>query len=164
MLRGYSEHETVFTSTFEERATKRPEWWSKRLQDPTTVTLGAFDANDALMGAARLEIFQRQRERHKVSLAAVYVMRDYAGRGVGQCLVNEALVEARRMPGIEIMTLAVTADNLRAVRLCSKVGFSEFGRESRAVKIAHAYLDLVHMWRPVSADYVPNRSSPLLRR
>ena len=29
-----------------------------------------------------------------------------------------------------------------------------FGRETRAVKATNAYLDKLHMWRPVSADYV----------
>jgi ribosomal protein S18 acetylase RimI-like enzyme len=154
MLRGYSEHPTAFTSTFEERATKLPDWWTKRLQDPTTVTLGAFDAGDSMIGTARLEVFQRLRERHKVNLAAMYVMRDYAGKGVGRRLVDEALIETRKMPGVETMNLTVTADNLPAVRLYSKVGFLEFGRETKAVKTASAYLDKLHMWRPVSADYI----------
>jgi ribosomal protein S18 acetylase RimI-like enzyme len=154
MLRGYTEHETAFTSTFEERATKTPDWWIKRLQDPTTITIGAFDAGDALIGTVRLEAFQRLRERHKMHLAAMYVMRDYAGKGVGRKLVDEALAESRKMAGIEIMSLTVTADNLPAVRLYGKVGFQEFGREPRAVKTPAAYLDKLHMWRPVSADYV----------
>ena len=63
MLRGYSEHDPAFTSTFEERASKQVEWWTRRLQDPTTVTLGAFDASDSLIGSARLEAYQRTRER-----------------------------------------------------------------------------------------------------
>jgi GNAT superfamily N-acetyltransferase len=154
MLRGYTEHENAFTSTFEERATKPLEWWTRRLQDPTTITIGAFDAGDAMIGTVRLEAFQRAREKHKIHLAAMYVMRDYAGKGVGRKLVDEALVEARKMGGIEIMSLTVTADNLPALRLYGKVGFQEFGREPRAVKTPAAYLDKLHMWRPVSADYV----------
>ena len=154
MLRGYSEHDTAFTSTFEERAGKPVEWWARRLQDPTTVTLGAYDVGDALIGTVRLEAYQRVRERHKVQLTAMYVMKDFAGKGVGRRLLDEALSEARKMNGIEIMNLTVTADNLPAVRLYSKTGFQSFGRETRAVKAAHMYLDKLHMWRPVSADYV----------
>ena len=93
MLRGYSEHDTAFTSTFEERATKQVEWWTRRLQDPTTVTLGAFDAGDSLIGTARLEAYQRTRERHKVTLTAMYVMKDHANGGVGRKILDEALVE-----------------------------------------------------------------------
>jgi len=155
MLRAYSEHDTAFTSTFEERATKPIEWWSKRLADPTTATLGAFDAADALIGTVRLEAFQRVRERHKVALTAMYVMKDFANGGIGRRLVDEALAAARRMHGIEIINLTVTADNLPAVRLYSRQGFQSFGRETRAVKTAGAYLDKLHMWRPVSADYIP---------
>lgn len=154
MLRGYTEHPTAFTSSFEERATKLPDWWAKRLADPTSVTIGAFDVGDALIGTVRLEVFQRQREKHKIHLAAMYVMRDYANKGVGRKLMDESLVESRKIPDVELMSLTVTADNLPAVRLYSRVGFQEFGREPRAVKTPAAYLDKLHMWRPVSADYV----------
>ena len=154
MLRAYSEHDTAFTSTFEERAGKPVEWWTKRLQDPTSVTLGAFDVTDSLIGTVRLEAYQRVRERHKIALSAMYVMKDHAGHGVGRRLLDEALVETRKLSGIEIINLTVTADNLPAVRLYSKLGFQTFGRETRAVKASHAYLDKLHMWRPVSADYV----------
>lgn len=154
MLRAYTEHDTAFTSTFEERAGKPIEWWSKRLADPTTVTLGAFDVGEALIGTVRLEAYQRMRERHKVQLTAMYVMKDFAGQGIGRRLLDEALSEARKMNGIEIINLTVTADNLPAVRVYSKAGFQSFGRETRSVKAAHMYLDKLHMWRPVSADYV----------
>lgn len=154
MLRAYSEHETAFTSTFEERAGKSVDWWTKRLQDPTSITLGAFDVSESLIGTVRLEAYQRLRERHKMALSAMYVMKDHAGNGVGRRLLDEALAEMRKLNGIEIVNLTVTADNLPAVRLYSKLGFQTFGRETRAVKSAHAYLDKLHMWRPVSADYV----------
>jgi ribosomal protein S18 acetylase RimI-like enzyme len=154
MLRAYSEHPTAFTSTFEERAAKLPDWWAKRLADPTSATIGAFDAGDSMIGTVRLEVFQRLRERHKVHLAAMYVMRDYAGKSVGRKLIEEALVESRKFDGVELMSLTVTADNLPAVRLYSRIGFQEFGREPRAVKTPAAYLDKLHMWRPISADYV----------
>ena len=154
MLRAYSEHDTAYTSTFEERASKPVDWWTRRLQDPTSVTLGAFDVGDSLIGTARLEAYQRVRERHKIELSAMYVMKDHAGNGVGRRLLDEALAETRKLNGIEIINLTVTADNLPAVRLYSKLGFQSFGRETRAVKAPHAYLDKLHMWRPVSADYV----------
>jgi ribosomal protein S18 acetylase RimI-like enzyme len=154
MLRGYSEHPNAFTSTFEERATKPIDWWSRRLQDPTSITLGAFDTGDALIGTVRLEQFQRARERHKIHLAAMYVMKDYAGKSLGRRLVDEALISSRKMNGIEIVSLTVSSDNLPALRLYGKVGFQEYGREPRAVKSDSNYLDKLYMWRPISADYV----------
>ncbi len=155
MLRGYTEHPDAFTSTFEERATKPIDWWTRRLQDPTSITLGAFDAGDALIGTVRLEQFQRARERHKIHLAAMYVMKDFAGKGVGRKLMDEALTSSRKMNGIELMSLSLTSDNLPALRLYGKVGFVEYGREPRAMKvIGQPYLDKLYMWRPVSADYI----------
>jgi len=154
MLRAYTEHDAAFTSTFEERANRPIQWWTKRLLDPTSVTLGAFNLSDVLIGSVRLEAYQRLRERHKVQLTAMYVMKDYAGQGVGRRLLDEALAESRKLNGIELINLTVTADNLAAVRLYSKLGFQTFGREVRAVKATTGYLDKLHMWRPVSADYL----------
>jgi ribosomal protein S18 acetylase RimI-like enzyme len=154
MLRGYSEHPSAFTSTFEERAHKPIDWWSRRLQDPTSITLGAFDAADALIGTVRLEQFQRARERHKIHLAAMYVLKDFAGKGIGRKLVDEALIATRKMAGVEAVSLTVTSDNLPALRLYGKTGFQEFGREQRAVKSDTVYMDKLYMWRPISADYV----------
>jgi GNAT superfamily N-acetyltransferase len=154
MLRGYSEHESAFTSTFEERAGKPVDWWTRRLQDPTSATVGAFDLADSLIGTVRLEAYQRLRERHKIQLNAMYVMKDFGGLGVGRRLLDHALIEARKFAGTELINLTVSADNLSAVRLFSHFGFQNFGREPRAVKTALGYIDKLHMWRPVTADYI----------
>ncbi len=154
MLRAYSEHETAYISSFEERAGRPLEWWQRRLADPTCVTLGAFDAADALIGTARIELYQRRRERHKVDLASLYVMKDHTGQGIGRRLMDEALVEARKLPGVELMLLVVVGENLPALRLFSRLGFVEYGREPKAVKHVDRYFDKGLFWRPVSADYV----------
>ncbi|MFN3628877.1 MAG: GNAT family N-acetyltransferase [Casimicrobiaceae bacterium] len=154
MLRAYSEHATAYITSFEERAGRPLEWWQRRLADPTSVTLGAFDAADALIGTARLELYQRRRERHKVELVSLYVMKDHAGRGIGRRLMDDALVEARKWPGVELMLLVVVGENLPALRLFSRLGFVEYGREPRAVKHADRSYDKGLFWRPVSADYV----------
>ena len=65
--------------------------------------------------------------------------------GIGRRLVDEALAAARRMQGIEIINLTVTADNLPAVRLYSRQGFQSFGRETRAVKRPAPTLDKLHV-------------------
>jgi ribosomal protein S18 acetylase RimI-like enzyme len=154
MLRAYSEHETAYISSFEERAGRPLEWWHRRLSDPTSVTLGAFDSADALVGTVRIELYQRRRERHKADLVSLYVMKDHAGNGIGRRLMDEALVETRKLPGIELMLLVVVGENLPALRLFSRLGFVEYGREPKAVKHADRYFDKGLFWRPVSADYV----------
>lgn len=154
MLRAHSEHEAAFVTAFEERASRPLEWWHRRLSDPTTVTLGAFDEAASLIGSVRLERYQRRRERHKVDLVSLYVMKDHAGNGIGRRLMDEALAETRKLPGIELMLLVVVGENLPALRLFSRLGFVEYGREPKAVKHADRYFDKGLFWRPISADYV----------
>ena len=100
---------------------------------------GSTRAN-ALIGTVRLEAFQHVRERHKVALTAMYVMKDFANAGIGRRLVDEALAAAPHARH-RIINLYRHADNLPAVRLYSRQGFQSFGRETRAVKTAGAYLD-----------------------
>ncbi len=154
MLRAYSEHEQAFITSFEERAGRPIEWWHRRLSDPTSFTLGAFDAHEALIGIARVELFQRLRERHKAELVTLYVMRDFAGKGVGRRLIEEALLEARKLKLLETMIVSVPGENLPMLRLLAKFGFLEFGREPKGIKLADRYLDRLMLWRPVSADYI----------
>lgn len=52
-------------------------------------------SSGTVIGTVRLESFQRRRERHKVPLTAMYA-KDYAGRGIGRRLLEEALAQARK--------------------------------------------------------------------
>ena len=80
---------------------------------------------------------------------------DFASGGIGRRLVDGRWRARGACASIEIINLTVTADNLPAVRLYSRQGFQALARESPRGETAGAYLDKLHMWRPVSADYIP---------
>ncbi len=68
-----------------------------------------------------------QRSRH-VARIEVMVDQAYRGQGVGRALLEHAIDWARDNPVLTKLTLAVFADNERAVALYRKLGFVEEGR------------------------------------
>lgn len=73
-------------------------------------------------GAAQTEL----REDSGFEIESLYVARSQQGRGVGQALLDRALVEARRA-GAEYVWLGVWERNERGRRFWGRQGFAEFG-------------------------------------
>jgi ribosomal protein S18 acetylase RimI-like enzyme len=75
----------------------------------------------------------------------MYVAPEFGARGIGRALLAACIERARRIPGLEQLSLTVTASNARAVRLYEAAGFRTFGTEERALKIGEAYFAKAHM-------------------
>jgi len=105
---------------------------------------GAFVAGtfqgDELVGIAGFTRFEGAKLRHRALLWGMYVGPTARGAGVGDALMRFLTAEARAQ-GIEQMILTVAAENSRARRLYERWGFSVYGTESRAIKLADRYLD-----------------------
>jgi RimJ/RimL family protein N-acetyltransferase len=144
MLREFAD---AFTSSFEEDAAKPLAWVVARLTpDPANgVVLGAFDATGALTGSIGFTREERRKQRHKALVFGMFVAPEHAQRGVGRALLAACIARARATPGLEQLTLTVTASNERATRLYEVAGFRVFGFEERALKIDDRYYPKAHM-------------------
>ena len=143
----------AFTSSYEEDVTKPLSWVEERLvpgaRAPDDFVLGAFEGDAALAGSIGLNVEPRQKQRHKGFVFGMYVAPEFAGRGFGRALLGACIERARRIAGLEQLTLTVTASNRRAVRLYEAAGFTTFGIEQRALKIGDAYFAKAHMVLPL---------------
>ncbi len=74
----------------------------------------------------------------------MYVMPEYARRGIARALLAHA-IDAARAAGLEQLTLTVTQDNTAARELYASAGFATFGVEPRAIKVDGAYFAKEHM-------------------
>ncbi len=108
--------------------------------------LGAF-MGEALVGMARLDREESLKERHRASLRSMYVHPAHRRAGVGRVLVQEQLAVAHAMPGLQQITLSVTAGNAPAISLYESFGFTSYGVAPEALCVAGAYYDEVHMVR-----------------
>ena len=102
--------------------------------------LGAF-CEDRLIGILRFERAQREKNRHRASLHAVYVTPEYRGRGIARALLTEVLRIARAQQGLEQIELAVSTEQVAAKRLYESFGFTCYGREEHALKVGSEYVD-----------------------
>jgi len=146
-LRALREHPDAFTSSFEEDELKPIEWARQRLVErpeaPHDFVLGAF-AERVLVGILGLSVEPRRKVRHIGEVFGMYVAPEYAGRGVGQLLLDACIGRAREA-GLEQLRLTVTESNARAKALYERAGFRAFGLERNAVKVDGRYFDKCHM-------------------
>jgi ribosomal protein S18 acetylase RimI-like enzyme len=148
--RGLAEHPEAFTSDSDEEARMPVDKLAARLAAgpvrPHDVVLGAFDG-DALVGLCGMSVDPRAKARHRGHVFGMYVPREHTRRGIGSALLDALVAHARGCGGLDALVLTVTAGNRDACRLYERHGFTAFGREPGAVRVAGISYDKLHMIR-----------------
>ena len=152
--RGLAEHPEAFTSSADEEAAMPRDKLAARLTPaadrPHDVVLGAFDAQ-ALAGVCGMSVDPRAKVRHRGRVFGLYVPRERTGTGIGSQLVAALIDHAHAARELDALVLTVTAGNDDARRLYERHGFSTFGREPGAVRVAGVPHDKLHMIRWLAA-------------
>jgi ribosomal protein S18 acetylase RimI-like enzyme len=135
----------AFTSDATEEAAKNAQSYLHRLgldrTDGGHFTLGAFTRDEQLVGAVSCDREVRIKGRHIAHVLGMMVRADARGLGTGRRLLAECIRLARTAPGLEMLTLSVTASNRIAVELYLRAGFTRYGTLVRAIKIGPHYHD-----------------------
>ena len=84
-----------------------------------------------------------RRISHQTEIA-VSVLKEFWGIGVGKCLMNE-IINFARTNKLEILHLGVKEDNIRAIELYNKLGFTKIGVYPKFFKINGQYYDQILM-------------------
>jgi ribosomal protein S18 acetylase RimI-like enzyme len=105
--------------------------------------VGAFE-DGKLIGTAGFFRRKNNKERHKGYIWGVYVRPQSRGKGVASALMREIVRRARKLEGVEQITLVASA-NLPAKRLYTALGFQSYGIETHSLKIGNDYIDDVLM-------------------
>ncbi|MBO9510748.1 GNAT family N-acetyltransferase [Erythrobacter sp. A6_0] len=137
-------HPGSFGSSFEEEALLKIDAFADRLADGRVfgIWLGA-----KLVACAGLAVREKAKLRHKGHLWGMFVRPEVRGRGIGNHLLQEVLAHSRTC--CEEVLLTVIADNTAAYQLYATAGFTEYGREPRAIKIGPMYFDELLMRLPL---------------
>ena len=112
--------------------------------------LGAF-VDGALVGTAGFLRNTGLKRRHKGRVWGMYVRLDQRAKGVGCALLAELLHKAESLPGLEAVTLTVSANQTAARRLYASLGFETIGHEKRALRVGDLYVDEEYMARSTIA-------------
>lgn len=135
----------AFTSDAAEESLKSPQGYLPRLglerPEGGHFTLGAFTGAEHLVGAVSCDREVRIKGHHIGHLAGMMVLAEARGQGVGRRLLAECISLARRAPGLEMLTLSVTASNRIAVELYLRAGFTRYGTLVHAIKLGGHYHD-----------------------
>lgn len=149
-LRGLLEHPEAFVSSYADEAAQSVEQFAARLGGNGRVTFGAFVDGELIGTAAAYHDRDRGKARHKAWLVAVYVAPEARGRGVGRAVCQAAVDAARGWDGVEQIHLGVAVPNEAAMGLYRSMGFVEYGREPRAIKLPDRYVDELLMVLPLT--------------
>ncbi|HUS15766.1 MAG TPA: GNAT family N-acetyltransferase [Chloroflexia bacterium] len=142
-LEALQESPDAFGSSYAESVTRTPEqvaqWHRQAVAGPDNFMFGAFEGQLAGMVGCRRDTGMRT--RHKAVIWGMYVAPEARGQGTGRRLMEAALAQARTVPGLEQLYLAVVTTNPTAVGLYTSLGFATYGREPRALKSGARYFD-----------------------
>jgi ribosomal protein S18 acetylase RimI-like enzyme len=145
------ESPSSFGSAYEDEELKPIEHFRDSLEGSSErVFFGAFVDNH-LVGCVGIEREAGRKEQHKAFLRGMYVDPANRGDGIGRALLSAALNHAEAWPGLEQVTLAVTASAAPAVALYRRAGFIEYGRAPRALLLDGVAYDELLLVRHRSA-------------
>jgi RimJ/RimL family protein N-acetyltransferase len=96
-----------------------------------------------VVGWCDIRAKERAAQNH-VGVLGMGLIADYRDRGIGRRLITAAL-DAARAKGLHRVELDAHGDNLRAIALYEKVGFSHEGVAREAVKLDGRFIDSVRM-------------------
>lgn len=139
-LESLRDSPTAYGSSWEEENPQPLEWFARRLEQGWT--LGGWQG-ERLCGIATVVAHELVKMRHKGVIVGVYVHPDARGRGLGQALIRGLIAHATGR--FDNLLLSAEAANTAACRLYRKLGFVEYGREPRAMKIGGRFYDEVLM-------------------
>lgn len=136
----------AFGMAVEEHRATPVESVAERLQKmpASDFTLGAFDGKQ-LTGSVTLIREKGLKERHKATIYGVFVKPAYRGNGIGRALIAGTIQRAKSDATLEQILLAVATCQTAARNLYAHIGFTSFGIEPRALKVADRYVDEEHM-------------------
>jgi ribosomal protein S18 acetylase RimI-like enzyme len=136
----------AFSSSVEDHLKLSRDEIRRRLSaDPANnFVLGVF-ANGKLMGTAGFVREPQPKSRHKGRVWGVYLNAELRGQGIGRRLMQMLLERATKIDGVEQILISVATTQTAAVALYRSLGFTTWGRESRALKVGERYIDEEYM-------------------
>jgi RimJ/RimL family protein N-acetyltransferase len=117
------------------------------LADPDRAVFAIADPDqlERLVAMAGIIRETRKKQQHRSSIWGVYVSESHRGRGFGRAVVEACVHHAWTWPGIESVTLSVSADRTAAKALYESLGFVTWGTEPDSLRVNGSEVAEHHM-------------------
>ena len=142
-LQALQQNPEVFGSTYEREVNYSAERILAHLEpiEDEQFVIGAFDAQQQLLGIVSFRREQSLKMRHKGVVYGMYVTPEIRNQSIGLQLLIHFIRECESIAGLEQLNLSVVSTNKSAIALYEKVGFTHYGHEKRALKYLDVYYD-----------------------
>ena len=139
-LRALTDNPEAFASTYEETLRRGKEQFIHRLlPKEDAFYLGAFEPD--LVGMVYFRRDEGIKYQHKGYILSMYVRPESRGFGIGKALLQEVIIQAKRLSGLEQLLLSVVTTNDAARSLYRAMGFEVYGTILQAMKEGEQYWD-----------------------
>jgi ribosomal protein S18 acetylase RimI-like enzyme len=136
-LLALQESPTAFSASHADEAGRSLDEVAARITpaaDGSICMLGIFEL-DELAGFVAVIHPQREKLRHGIELAGMYVAPAFRRRGFGRALLEAVVAHARSIAGVRQIRLGVNVANKEARGLYQSIGFVSHGVEPDALQI-----------------------------
>ena len=117
--------------------------------DESPEAFGAsYSDRGSLVGIAGLRIPKQEKLKHKATLWGMYIKPEARGNGLAKQILLQIIEIAKETT--EKILLTVVVSNASAITLYENLGFTEYGREPRALKIQDHYYNEMLMRLPLT--------------
>jgi len=130
----------AYGSSYEEELPYQESDWRRRMRSVLFAVEDGIPVGMIVCGRNT-----RLKTDHICGIYGVYITGEYRGRGIGNKLMDAALAEIKRMPGVIKIELAVNPTQKAAEHLYRKWGFIEAGRVTKALRVDGRYYDELMM-------------------
>lgn len=110
------------------------------LKDSASFAMYIAKKDGKIVGNAHFSGMTRERVKHRGTIG-ISVRRSEWGQGIGSRLLRTVIDFARDTAHVEIISLEVKSDNMRAIKLYKKFGFEHIGHFKGFLKIDGEYAD-----------------------
>ena len=122
-----SAHETEYGISYPE------DFIRKFVQDKTCIMISVFEGDTLVGNASLFAVLDKKKTRHRATFG-IAILKTAWGQGLGYQILS-ALIEFAANAGYEQIELEVASDNLPAISLYRKLGFTVYGERPRSFKL-----------------------------
>ena len=132
----------AFSATYKEESDWSDQKWEDNL---ATKDLFFIEHESEIVGMSSVHFYTKPRFNHNAYMQALYVNKNYRGRGFATLLIQEVIDDIKKNSNVKNIISEIFESQESSILLHKKVGFKEVGRIEAFVNNKGIYSDNIYM-------------------